>query len=176
MNLNLGSQSTSNTFALDTLLSIANIALTSAERLAALNLNAIHCALHDSSMLALPWMRTQNAPLDTTQNVTILPAINNAVTYSRSFFENYDQAIEEWIRIFESKVMEHQKFTSGFLNKNLKYAPAGTEIIFISLKASLVKTNTDFAISYAMLKNIASEIRELSVVSTTLAVAGMVKQ
>ena len=91
----------------ETLLSIANTAFASAERLAALNLNTARAMLEDSVANAKALLAVKDVQQFVSMQSTLAqPAIEKAVAYSRSAYEIATQTQEELTKVVESQFSE----------------------------------------------------------------------
>src|SRR5512135_1279547 len=96
----------------ESLLTLANTAFASAERLAALNLNVARSALEDyvANIKALLGVKDPQE-LMSLQTTLAQPAVEKIVSYSRSVYEISAQTQEEFSKVWEAQFAE--------LNKNV---------------------------------------------------------
>ncbi|HNJ77552.1 MAG TPA: phasin family protein, partial [Azospira sp.] len=113
-----------NKAAVESLLTLANTALASAERVAALNLNTARSVLEDgvSNTKALLGVKDVQEALSV-QATLAQPNVEKAVAYSRSVYEISAQTQEEFAKVLESQFAEFQKSVAGLLDKAAKSAP-----------------------------------------------------
>ncbi|HNO89426.1 MAG TPA: phasin family protein, partial [Rhodocyclaceae bacterium] len=87
----------------ETLLTLANTAFASAERLAALNLNTARAVLEDSVANAKSLLSAKDVQeLVNLQAALLQPVVEKAVAYSRSVYEIASQTQEEVSKLFEA--------------------------------------------------------------------------
>ena len=123
MSINPEQFAAANKATVDSLLSVANTALASAERIAALNLNTVRSALEDSVSGAKSVMAAKD-PQEALklQSSLAQPAVEKAVAYSRSVYEITSQTQQELAKMVEAQFGDFQKSmaaaTSAFGNMN----------------------------------------------------------
>ncbi len=94
----------------ETLLTVANTAFASAERLAALNLNTARILLEDSVNNAKALLSVKDVQeLLNMQTALAQPAFEKAIAYSRSVYEIATQTQEEFAKIFDTQYVEMNK-------------------------------------------------------------------
>ena len=141
----------------DSLLSLANTALASAERIAALNLNTTRSVIEDSVTNA----RAIAAAKDPQEAASIAasqvqPNVEKAVAYSRSVFEITAQTQEELSKMVESQFGEFQKTVSSLLDTAAVAA----------VKSAIAAANSAFDNMNKAAKQVA-EIAEANVAAAT---------
>ena len=151
----------------DSLLSLANTALASAERIAALNLNTTRSVIEDSVTNA----RAIAAAKDPQEAASIAasqvqPNVEKAVAYSRSVFEITAQTQEELSKMVESQFGEFQKTVSSLLDTAANSAPAGSEVAVAAVKSAIAAANSAFDNMNKAAKQVA-EIAEANVAAAT---------
>ena len=91
----------------ETLLTLANTAFASAERIAALNLNTARAVLEDTVASAKALMAAKDVQeLLALQSSLAQPVVEKAVAYSRSIYEIASQTQEEVSKLFEAKSLK----------------------------------------------------------------------
>jgi phasin family protein len=121
----------------ETLLTIANTAFASAERLAALNLNTARAVLEDSVANAKALLAVKDVQQLVAMQATLAqPAVEKAVAYSRSVYEIATQTQEELSKVVESQFSEMNKNVATALDKAAKNAPAGSDVAVAAVKSS----------------------------------------
>jgi len=145
-----------NKAAVDSLLAVANTALASAERIAALNLNAARSAVEDSANNVKTVLAAKN-PQEAlaAQSTLAQPAIEKAVAYSRSVYEITAEAQKELAKLAEANFGSLQKSFAGLLENAAKAAPAGSESAFAAFQNALTATNSAFGNFNALAKQFA---------------------
>lgn len=159
----------SNKAAVESLLTIANTAFASAERLAALNLNTARSVLEDSVSSAKALLAVKDVQeLVTLQSALAQPAVEKAVAYSRSIYEIATQTQEELSKVFESQFGEINKAVSTALDKAAKNAPAGSDVAVAAVKSAIAAANSAYDSMAKAAKQVA-EIAEANVAAATSA-------
>jgi phasin family protein len=116
MSINPEQFAAANKATVDSLLSVANTALASAERIAALNLNTVRSALEDSVSGAKSVMAAKD-PQEALklQSSLTQPAVEKAVAYSRSVYEITSQTQQELAKMVEAQFGDFQKSMAGMV-------------------------------------------------------------
>ena len=155
MSINLEQFAASNKAAVDSLLAVANTALASAERIAALNLGAARTALEDTSSAAQAVLAVKN-PKDAValQTSTLKPAVEKAVDYSRSLYEISSESQQQLAKMLEAQFADFQKQVSSMVAQATKAAPAGSETIMSAMQSAVAAANSAFANMTAMTKQL----------------------
>jgi len=132
--------------AVDTLLSVVNTALASAERVAALNLHATREAFEDmarNGKAVLSVKSPQEAmalPADMAQ-----PHIEKGVAYTRSVYEITSAAREDATAIVEGKFEEFKQSMATLADKIATTSPVGSQVAIATLKSAVDAANKAFA-------------------------------
>lgn len=128
MSLNVEQFAAANKATVDSLLAVANTALASAERIAALNLNTARSALEDtaSGVQTVLSAKDPQAAL-AAQKSLAQPAVDKAVAYGKSVFEITSQTQQELAKMVEAQFSDFQKSIAGMVEMAAKSAPAGSE-------------------------------------------------
>jgi phasin family protein len=165
-----------NKAAVDSLLSVANAALASAERIAALNLNTARSVLEDSvsNTKALLGAKDVQEALSIQASLA-QPNVEKAVAYSRSVYEISAQAQEELSKTIESQFSGFQKQVADLLDKTAKAAPAGSDVAVAAVKSAIAAANSAFDNLNKAAKQVA-EITEANVAAATNATVKAVGQ
>ncbi len=153
----------------ETLLTVANTAFASAERLAALNLNTARSLLEDSVSNVKAMMAVKDPQgLVALQASLAQPAVEKAVAYSRSVYEIATQTQEELAKVFDSQVSEMNKTVVSALDKAVKSAPAGSDVAVAAVKQAIAAANSAYDSMTKAAKQVA-EIAEANVAAATSA-------
>lgn len=156
----------------ETLLTVANTAFASAERLAALNLNTARTILEDSVNNAKSLLAAKDAQeLVSMQAALAQPAFEKAVAYSRSLYEIATQTQEEFSKIFDSQYVEINKNVSSALDKAVKNAPAGSDVAVAAVKSALAAANS----AYETMNKAAKQVAEMAEANVAAATSATVK-
>lgn len=156
-----------NKASVDAMLSLANTALASAERIAALNLNTARSMLEDG-------MANSKAVLgakDPQEAVTLAvaqaqPAVEQAVAYNRSLYEISAQTKDEVAKVLEAQFADYQKQVAGLLEQATKNAPAGSDVAVAAVKSALAAAGTAFDNMKNVVKQ-AAEIAEANIATAS---------
>ena len=153
----------------ETLLTIANTAFASAERLAALNLNTARAILEDSVANAKALLAVKDVQqLMSLQTTMAQPAVEKAVAYSRSVYEIATQTQEELSKVVEGQFSEMNKNVASALDKAAKNAPAGSDVAVAAVKSAIAAANSAYDSMTKAAKQVA-EIAEANVAAATSA-------
>lgn len=132
--------------AVDTLLSVVNTALASAERVAALNLHATREAFEDmaSNGKAVLSVKSPQDAMALPANLA-QPHIEKGVAYTRSVYEITSAAREDATAIVEGKFEEFKQSMATLADKIASTAPVGSEVAIATLKSAVDAANQAFA-------------------------------
>ncbi len=156
----------------ETLLSLANTAFASAERLAALNLNTARAMLEDSVAGAKALLAVKDVQqLIAMQSTLAQPAVEKAVAYSRSAYEIATQTQEELTKVVESQVSEINRNVAAALDKAAKNAPAGSDVAVAAVKSAIAAANS----AYDSMSKAARQVAEISQANIAAATDATVK-
>lgn len=157
----------SNKANIEALLTIANTAFASAERLAALNLNTARAVLEDSVSTAKTLLGAKDVQeFISLQTSLSQPALEKAVAYSRSVYEIATQTQEELSKVVEAQYAELNKNVATALDKAVKNAPAGSDVAVAAVKSALAAANSAYDSVTKAAKQVA-EIAEANVAAAT---------
>ena len=156
-----------NKAAVESLLNLANTALASAERVAALNLNTARSVLEDgvSNTKALLGVKDVQEALSV-QSTLAQPNVEKAVAYSRSVYEISAQTQEEFAKVLEAQFGGFQKQVADLLDKAAKSAPAGSDVAVAAVKSAIAAATSAFDSMNKAAKQVA-EITEANVAAAT---------
>ncbi|MCK9388129.1 MAG: phasin family protein [Sulfuritalea sp.] len=167
MNATTEQFATTNKANVETLLTIANTAFASAERLAALNLNTARAMLEDSVANTKALLGVKDVQqLVALQTTLAQPAVEKAVAYSRSVYEIATQTQEELSRVVEGQFSEINKNVSSALDKAAKNAPAGSDVAVAAVKSAIAAANSAYDSMTKAARQVA-EIAEANVAAAT---------
>jgi phasin family protein len=118
-----------NKASVDAMLTLANTALASAERIAALNLNTARSMLEDGVANAKAMLGAKDPQeFFAVQASLAQPGLEKAVAYTRSVYEISAQSKEEISKLLEAQFNDFQKQVLALLEKATKNAPAGSDV------------------------------------------------
>ena len=165
-----------NKAAVDSLLSVANTALASAERIAALNLNTARATLEDS-VASVKAMTGAKNPQDVAAVASTLtqPAIDKATAYAHSVYEITSQTQGELTKMVEAQFGDFQKTFAGFIEQATKAAPAGSESAVVAVQNAIAAATAAFGSMNAAAKQLAEQA-QANVASATQAVTAAAKK
>ncbi len=167
MSINSEQLSAANRATVDSLLSLANTALASAERIAVLNLNTVRATLEDASsgVQSVISAKDPQAALEA-QKALAQPALEKAAAYSRSVAEIATQTQQEMAKMLEAQFGDFQKNVAGLLDKAAKSAPAGSEGAIAVLQSAVSAANAAFGNMSTLAKQF-SDASQASIKATT---------
>ena len=151
----------------ETLLTLANAAFASAERLAALNLNTARSILEDGVATTKALLAVKDVQeLVNLQASLTQPIVEKAVAYARSVYEITSQSQEEVSKVLEGQVAELNKGVATALDKAAKSAPAGSDVAVAAVKSAIAAANSAYDSMSKAAKQVA-EIAEANVAAAT---------
>jgi phasin family protein len=157
----------SNKANVETMLTLANTAFASVERLAALNLNTARSLLEETVANAKSLMAVKDVQeLMGVQASLAQPTVEKAVAYSRSVYEIATQTQEELSKVFESQFAELNKNVTSALDRAAKNAPAGSDVAVAAVKSAIAAANSAYDSMSKAAKQVA-EITEANVAAAT---------
>lgn len=126
-------------------LMIAKTAFTSAERLAALNLNTARKLMDSTAANIHAAMEVKNPQeLFAFYRGMAMPAIDFAVAYSSSVYEIAAEAKAVLGSFFEERSGEIQGQVESVLERAMKNAPVGSDMALSAFKTAMASANTTF--------------------------------
>jgi len=153
MAVNLQQLAASNQATVESLLALANTALATAERVAALNLEAARGALEDGAASAKAVLGAKDPQQAlAAQSALVQPAVEKAVAYSKSLMEISSASQQQVANALEATFSGYQKHVADLVEQASKAAPAGSEQVFAGIKAAMEQANGAFANLTAMTK------------------------
>lgn len=176
MTINTEKFAAANKATVDSLLSVANTALASAERIAALNLNTARATLEDS----VSGVKAVMAAKDPKEAVAVQsslaqPAVDKAVAYARSVYEISTETQQEFAKMVETQFGDFQKTVTGLIEQATKSAPVGSEGAVAAIQQAITAANSAFGNMNTMAKQFA-ESAQANVASATQAVTAAAKK
>ena len=129
----------------DSLLSLANTALASTERIAALNLNTARSLVEDSVSGAKAMMGAKDVQEALSIQASLTqPNVEKAVAYSRSVYEISAQTQQDLAKMVEAQFGDFQKSVAGLVDMATKSAPAGSEGAVAAIQSAIAAANSAF--------------------------------
>ena len=137
----------------DSLLSVANTALATAERIAALNLNTARSTLEDAASGVKSVMGAKDPQAAVAaQTALAQPAVEKAVAYSRSVYEITSETQQELAKMVQAQFGDFQKSMAGLVELAAKSAPAGSEGAVAAVQSAIAAANSAFGNMSAITK------------------------
>ncbi len=171
MSVNTEQFAAANKAAVDSLLSVANTALASAERIAALNLNTARAVIEDSMSNAKALMGAKDVQEALSIQASLAqPNVEKAVAYGKSVYEITSQTQEELSKMVEAQFGDFQKTVASLLEKAAKSAPAGSDVAVAAVQSAIAAANSAFDNMSKAAKQVA-EIAQNNVAVATSATA-----
>ncbi|WP_291992435.1 phasin family protein [Candidatus Accumulibacter sp. ACC003] len=156
-----------NKASVDAMLTLANTALASAERIAALNLNTARSMLEDGVANAKAMLGAKNAQeFFSVQASLAQPNVEKAVAYTRSVYEISAQSKEEVSKLLEAQFAEFQKKSFGLLEQAAKNAPVGSDVAVSAVKSAIASATSAFDTMNKAAKQVA-DLAESNVAAAT---------
>ena len=153
----------------ETLLTFANTAFASAERLAALNLNTARSFLEDSVANAKALLAVKDVKeLIAVQTTQAQPTAEKFVAYSRGVYEIATETQGELSKVVEAQVSDLNKNVTIAIDKAIKNAPAGSDVAMSSVKSAIAAANSAYDSMTKAAKQV-SDIAEANVAAATTA-------
>jgi phasin family protein len=157
---------------IESLLTVANTAFASAERLAALNLNTARSLLEESLANAKALMAARDAQeFLNIQTSLAQPALEWAVAYSRDVYGIASETQGELNKLLEAQFAEANKAMTAALDKAARSAPAGSDVAVAAVKSAMAAANT----AYDSMSKAAKQVAELAEANVAAATNAAVK-
>ena len=145
MSINTEQFAAANKAAVDSLLSVANTALASAERIANLNLETARVAFEESAANTKALLGAKDVQEALSIQASLAqPNIDKAVAYGRSVAEISTQTQEELAKLVEAQFGDFQKSVAGMLEKAAKSAPAGSDVAVAAVQSAIAAATSAF--------------------------------
>ena len=129
----------------DSLLSVANTALASAERIATLNLETARSVLEDSVSNAKALMGAKDPQEALSIQASLAqPSVEKAVAYSKSVYEISTETQEQLAKMVEAQFGDFQKSVATMVETATKSAPAGSEGAVAAIQSAIAAANSAF--------------------------------
>ena len=176
MSINPEQLAAANKAAIDSLLSVANTALASAERIATLNLETARSVIEDSvsGAKALMGAKDPQEALSIQASLT-QPNVEKAVAYSRTLYEISSQTQEQLAKMVEAQFGDFQKSVAGMLEKAAKGAPAGSDVAVNAFQSAIAAANSTFENMRKAAQQV-TELAQSNMAAATSATAKAVKK
>lgn len=156
----------------ETGISCANTAFSGAERLCALNMNAVRGILEDVAANVTTMLAAKDPRDVVALQVSLAqPALEKVVAYSRSVFQVVSHTNDEIGKFVESRVADFQKDVASVLTNAAKNAPVGNDVALSVVKSAIAAATT----AYDSLAKAAKEVAELTANNVTAATDATLK-
>jgi phasin family protein len=156
----------------ESMLTLANAAFASTERLAALNLNTARTFLEDGVAGAKALMGAKDAQeLLSLQTSIAQPAAEKLVAYARSVYEIATQSQEEVSKLIEAQMAELNKTITAALEQAAKSAPGGSDVAVAAVKSAIAAANS----AYDSMTKAAKQVAEMAEANVAAATSATVK-
>jgi phasin family protein len=167
MSINIEQFAASNKATVDSLLAVANTALATAERIAALNLNTARGTLDDATS-ATQAVLAVKSPADAAalKDTLVKPAVEKAVNYTRALYDISSESQQQLGKMLEEQFAGFQKQVAGLVEQATKSAPAGSESIVAAMQNAITSANSAFGNMTSMAKQF-SDIAQANVAAAT---------
>ncbi len=176
MSINPEQFAAANKAAVDSLLSVANTALASAERIASLNLETARSVLEDSvaNTKALMGAKDPQEALSIQASLA-QPSVEKVVAYSKSVYEISNETQEQLAKMVEAQFGDFQKNIAAMLEKAAKSAPAGSDVAVAAVQSAIAAANSAFDNMRKTAKQV-TEMAQTNMAAATSATAKAVKK
>lgn len=176
MSINPEQFTAANKAAVESLLSVANTALASAERIASLNLETARSVVADSLSGAKALMGAKDVQEALTIQASLAqPSVDKAVAYGKSVYEISTETQEQFAKMIEAQFSEFQKSVGELLEKAAKSAPAGSDVAVAAVKGAVAATNSAFENMRKAAQQV-SELAQNNIAAATSATAKAAKK
>lgn len=134
-----------NKASIESLLTLANTALASAERMASLNLKATRSLLEENAANTAAILGAKDPQAAIAIQASLFqPTVEKAVAYSRNAYEISTDSSKEVSKLLEDQFGDFQKQMADLLDKATKNAPAGSEVAVSAVKSAIAAATSAF--------------------------------
>jgi len=154
----------------EALLAVANAQFSAFEKLANISAGAVKSAFEDSIANTRALLGAKDVQeFVSLQNTLAQPAIEKAISYSKSVYEVATEANGELSKVAERRVAEWNENFVSLLDKVSKNAPAGSDVAVAAVKSMLAAANSAYD-NFTKVAKQATEIAEANMTAATAAV------
>jgi phasin family protein len=158
---------------METLLTVAQTAFASAERLASLNLSVARSLLDDSVANAKVMLAIKDVKDLMALQVTLAqPTLEKVAAYSRSVYENATETQGVLSKVAQAQVSDLQSSVAASLGTAGKSAPAGSDAALAAAKSLLAVINS----SFEQMNKAAKQMGEVAQSNVSAATAATLKR
>jgi len=159
----------------EALLAVANTQFAAFEKLANIQAGAVKSAFEDSIANTRALLGARDVQeFVTLQNSFAQPALEKAISLSKTVYEIATETNAELSKVAESRVAEWNENFTSLLDKVSKNAPAGSDVAVAAVKSMLAAGNSAYD-NFAKVTRQATEIAEANVAAATETVKGLAK-
>lgn len=163
--------------AVNSMISLADMSLNFAERLAMLNIEAARTAVEESAAATRAVIGAKDATDAAAAQATLVqPAVEKATAYSRSLYDISNDAQQHMLKQFSSQFSEFQEAASALVAQAAKSAPVGSESILAAVRQAINNANSAFGNATAFTQQfgeqVANATQNAMVVASKTASAG----
>lgn len=126
----------------ETFANLANTAFGGAERLVALNLNAVRTLMEDGTARTRAFLDVKDAEGLTSLSMATQPGLEKIVVYSRSVCQIAADTQEALSGVVEGQVSEFSQNAAQMLDSAAESAPPGSELALDALRSALSVANS----------------------------------
>ena len=145
--------------ALETLETVSQSTLDSAEKLATLNLEAARNGLDQQMEGTSALMQARNfQDFLALQNTLTKPALQNVINYCSSAYAIANESQQELRRLAENGYAEFAKSVNSILDKAAKAAPGSSDVAIAAVKSAMNAANT----AYNQMSDAAQKAKEIA--------------
>jgi len=159
----------------EALLAVANTQFSAFEKLAGLQASAVKSAFEDSIANTRALLGARDVQeFVSLQNSFAQPALEKAISFSKSVYEVATDTNAQLSKVAESRVAEWNEGFTTLLDKVSKNAPAGSDVAMAAVKSMLAAGNSAYD-NFTKVTRQATEIAEANVAAATETVKGLAK-
>lgn len=145
--------------AVNAMLSLADMSLNVAERLAMLNLDAARSACEESAAAARAVIGAKDPSGAAAAQATLVqPAVEKATAYSKSLYEISNEAQQHLLRQFSAQFSEFQEAASALVAQAAQNAPVGSDSILAAVRQAINNANSAFGNATAFTQQMTQQV------------------
>ena len=159
----------------EALLAVANTQFAALEKLANLQATAVKSVFEESIANTRALLGARDVQeFVTLQNSFAQPALEKAISFSKSIYEVANETNAELSKVAERRVADWNENFSTLLDKVSKNAPAGSDVAVAAVKSMIAAGNSAYD-NFTKVTRQATEIAEANVAAATETVKGLAK-
>lgn len=157
---------------LEALVSVANTAFASAEKITALNIDTARSMVEDSLSSTRSLLGAKDPQeLLNLQSSLSKPLLEKAVAYNRSLYELASRNQEQFSKLADAQFAEFNKVFNGLMDQAAQSSPAGSDVAFSAIKSAMAAANS----AYDNANKVAKQVVELTEANVNAATDATVK-